>query len=491
MITLKEMVRMKKIILGVLTLIGSLVLAFVIFSGGGNPDSQAEAYGPQATEQSEVADTMADMPGMAPASEDHADDTHDEADTMADMPGMSESGDHADEEADHEHAGEEGGHGHSHGAPRVGYIGMEAENETTLDETELDSFVDRVQEEAYKKADVDQIRFVIFGGFFVLAYLSFAKIKVWDLSNRLRNAIDWHTVGTVSGMILIFLVIPSGIIITFVYMPTSTGVYASVEKMADQPVLAFFRNLHNWSSEIFVFLSLLHAARTVSTKTFLGKRKLIWLLGALAFVAGWVAFLSGTFMRGDQEALEGFEHMMYSFSLVPLGNYISDFFSGEFTIMKLTALHIGVTMFIIALTLTLHVLMRKVHVLVTRRWKKALVYTLALTAFLVVQSIWMEAPFVRGTAAGPTISGIEATKPPWPIYFLIQGENWFGANAMVTIMLVAFVPLIIFPYVVEFLPLSPAKKARVGEALFYAGVFAMIVVSYIAAAGQIKAHIFM
>ncbi len=53
------------------------------------------------------------------------------------------------------------------------------------------------------------------------------------------------------------------------------------------------------------------------------------------FVAGWLAFLTGSFMRGDQEALEGFEHMMFSFTLVPLGDYVASFFSGEFTLMKL------------------------------------------------------------------------------------------------------------------------------------------------------------
>ncbi|MBI5960949.1 MAG: cytochrome b N-terminal domain-containing protein [Chloroflexi bacterium] len=508
-------------ILVIIFLISGLLLVLLALSGsstGGNINAaEARAYIETATPTASAA--MPAMPGM----DDHAQEATAESTPSHDadhseIPPTTDHGhaagvdedaaahdaDHGDStpvlEADHidtaAAAGEEAhGHdeaeddGHGHGAPRIGYIGLEGEG--TLDEQELEKFVERVQNDAYKKGDLDQFRFVVFGLFFAVTYVAFAKIKTGDLSNRLKNAIDWHTLGTASGIILIFLVIPSGVIITFYFMPTSTGVYSSVENMADQPVLAFFRNLHNWSSEIFMFLSLLHAARTVSTRTFLGKRKLIWVLGALAFVVSWIAFLSGTFMRGDQEALEGFEHMMYSFSLVPLGRTISDFFTGEFTLMKLTALHVGVTIFIIALTVTLHVLMRKVHVLVTRRWKKAVAYSLALTLFLVVQSVLMEAPFVRGLESGPTVSGIEATKPPWPIYFLIQGENWFGANAMVAILAVAFIPLIIFPYVVEFLPLSPAKKARAGEFLFYAGVFLMIVVSYIAAAGEIQAHIFM
>jgi ubiquinol-cytochrome c reductase cytochrome b subunit len=473
----------KKVMISVVVmlLVGMfLVLYAVNASGADGNDTGSEGTEAHADEPGHDADHDADHDAEAVSEVANADDHNSTAQDTMIMP-----------EADHGHAAgasEEASEAHGHGEPKIGYMGIE--DKTDIDEGELDRFVDRVQEDAYKKGGLDQIRFILFGLFFVLTYLAFAKIKAGNLSQRLKSAIDWHTLGTVTGIILLFLVIPSGIIITFFYMPTSTEVYASVEDMTDTPALAFFRNLHNWSSEIFILLSLLHAARTVSTRTFLGKRKLIWLLGALALVVGWIAFLSGTFMRGDQEALEGFEHMMYSFTLVPLGRAIADFFSGEYTLMKLTALHIGATIFIMAVTLVLHVLMRKVHVLVTTRWKKAVAYSLALTLFLVVQSFLMEAPFIVGPESGPTVSGIEATKPPWPIYFLIQGENWFGADAMVMILAVAFVPLIVFPYAVEFLPLAASKKARVGEALFYMGVFLMIGISYIAAAGEIKAHIF-
>jgi len=195
-------------------------------------------------------------------------------------------------------------------------------------------------------------------------------------------------------------------------------------------------------------------------------------------------------MRGDQEAIEGFEHMMYSFGLVPGGSVVSQFFSGDLTLIRLTTLHVIATIFIMAVFVAMHVLMRKVHVLVESRWKTATIYSLVLTALMVVQSIYMEAPFVRGLANIPTLSGIEYTKPPWPIYFLIQGENWFGANAMVLILTVTFVPLIILPYVVELLPMTDQRKRQVGEGAFYAGVFALLLVSFIAAGGKIIAHIF-
>ncbi len=102
----------------------------------------------------------------------------------------------------------------------------------------------------------------------------------------------------------------------------------------------------------------------------------------------------------------------------------------------------------------------------------------------------MEAPFVRGMPGVPTVTGIEVTKPPWPIYFLIEGENIFGADAMVMILTVAFLPLIIMPYVLEFLPVEKKLKIKIGQAFFYIGIIAALAISYRAAAGEIIAHIY-
>jgi quinol-cytochrome oxidoreductase complex cytochrome b subunit len=394
----------------------------------------------------------------------------------------------ADESARGGHAEAEGEF--AHGKPGIGYIGLEKRE--PLPASEFDEWHEKVTKDAYKKGVIDQGRLIFFALSFIVVFLAFSKIKRLEpFSRKLRDAIDWYTLGTISGIILIGLVIPSGIVITFYYVPTSTEVYNSVEYMTTQPVLAFFRNLHNWSSEIFIWLMVLHAARTISTRTFLGNRKFIWLSGAVAAILAWVAFLSGTFMRGDQEALEGFEHMMYSFTLVPLGRIISDFFTGELALIRLTTLHIIATLFIMLIFLALHILMRKVHVLVVKRWRKGVIYSVALTIFMVVQSIFMEAPFIKGLVSGPTVAGVESTKPPWPIYFLIQGENWFGANAMVVILAAVFIPLIVFPYVIELLPLPAEKKTKTGVIAFYACTFLLILISYIGAAGKIKAHIFM
>lgn len=181
---------------------------------------------------------------------------------------------------------------------------------------------------------------------------------------------------------------------------------------------------------------------------------------------------------------------MFALTLVPLGKYFADFFAGELAVMKLTAFNIGVTTFVIGLLTAFHVLMRKEYLHVLRRWKKAVLYSIAIAGLLVVQSLVMEIPFIHGLDKGPTVSGVEITKPPWTIYFIVTGENLFGATTMVVIPVLVFLPLLIFPYIVERLPPLSEKRTRAGELLFYSGIYFLLAISYWAAASAIVTHIF-
>jgi len=61
---------------------------------------------------------------------------------------------------------------------------------------------------------------------------------------------------------------------------------------------------------------------------------------------------------------------------------------------------------------------------------------------------------------------------------------------MVYTPMLVFLPLLIFPFLVERLPLDSRKRARAGELLYYAGAFFVLAISYWAAAGEIIPHIF-
>jgi hypothetical protein len=90
----------------------------------------------------------------------------------------------------------------------------------------------------------------------------------------------------------------------------------------------------------------------------------------------------------------------------------------------------------------------------------------------------MIAPIIQGLERGPTIAGIETTKPPWPIYFIVSVENILGPETMLTVPLVVFLMLLVFPYLVEKMSVSKEKKAQLGVVVFYLGLFVLIGVSY-------------
>ena len=157
--------------------------------------------------------------------------------------------------------------------------------------------------------------------------------------------------------------------------------------------------------------------------------------------------------------------------------------------MKLTIIHVGLTTFLFGALTAPHVLMKNVYKHMLLRWKTAMKYSVILTVLLVIQSVLMTAPFVPSIGEGVIVTGVEITKPPWPIYFLVAGENLFGAKAMIVIPTIVFTILILSPYLVERLPIAQEKKAKTGTILFYLGLFVLIASSYMAAASRIIAHI--
>lgn len=372
--------------------------------------------------------------------------------------------------------------------PRPGLIGLEPLAEP-LDQEASAQFQRETIAETYRKAALDRVKLIALAVSMAILLLAFSRgsrPRLRRFTERLRGLLDWYTLGTITGLLLLGLIIPSGIVIGFFYNATPEGAYASVALIASSAFLGFLRNLHLWASEAFLFVMFLHVARVVSMRTYLGKRKIIWITGAVMLITGWTSFLVGTFLKADQEGFEGFVHLMEAFRLAPLGSLIDDFFSGPQTVMKLYIFHIALTTIAILVLIAPHVLLRKVHVHVTRRWKAGIKYAAVLTGVLVILSVLVPAPFL-----GKPYYGIEITKPPWPYYFLVSAENLFGTTSMVWAPLAVFVPLFLLPYLVDWLPRLSRKRAQlIGEVIFYIGVALLIGLSYWVAATGLVAHIF-
>lgn len=369
---------------------------------------------------------------------------------------------------------------------KFGYVGLEPEGQ--VEPSDLRAFTERVVPEVYAKARVDKLRLLaLIPG---LAFVCLAFSRRSRLAAVLRERVDFYAVGTAVGLLLFGVVMGSGFVVAFSYNPSPWQAYVSVEGLASSPLLAFARNLHNWSSEVVLLLLLVHMAKVVSTGGYLGTRKVVWLTGAGLLITTWGTFVVGSFLRADQESVEGFQHIMYAIGRLPYGSGVAGFFTGELALTRLLVVHVSLAALLLTWLTAPHVLMRREYAHIQKRWKVALAYAGILLALLVAQSLTMEAPLIRGLEAGPAVAGVEITKPPWPLYFIVAWENVFGASTMMAAPILVFGPLVLFPYAVDALRLSAASKAKVGEILFYTACLALIAVSYWAASGRIMAHIF-
>ncbi len=355
---------------------------------------------------------------------------------------------------------------------------------------ELEAFVARSAEEVNTKGTRDQVRMVILATIFMLVLLSFYRGRrigrLREFSAWLRNLWDTYTFGTVTGLLLLVLVIPTGTIITLFFSTQPEGLYESVEAISSNWFLAFMRNLHLWSSELFLVIMLLHVARVISTGTYFARRKIIWVFGVVMLAITWTTYLMGTFLRGDQEAFEAWVHLMAVLRMVPVaGAPIADFFSGEFAVMKLLVFHIAITTILLLVIIAPHVLMRKTYVHVQQRWKTAVKYFTAITAALVVESILLPAPFL-----GSPLHDIEITKPPWPYYVMYGTENFLGATSMVWSGFLVVVPMLLLPYVLEQLNIKRGLASKLGNWVFYTGALLVIAFTFWTAAAPVQAHLF-
>ena len=371
----------------------------------------------------------------------------------------------------------------------IGYPHGPGAAEVPYDKEAFERFEEETIAETYAKARFDQIKFILMAlliGLIPLGYYRGRWERLKLLGRRVNTIWDVYTFGTISGLLLVGVIIPTGTIIGLFYSADAESLYDSMVGIVQNPFLSFMRNLHLWASEAFLLFLFLHTARIVSTRSYFAGRKLVWVLGVGLLTISWATFLIGTFMRGDQEAFEAWVHMMTLIRFIPLiGNPIADFFMGPFAAMRLYIFHIVLTTIALLVIIAPHVLMEKVYVHVQRRWRTAVRYTLGLTALLAIASLLLPAPFLSAP-----YHDLEITKPPWPYYFLYAWENIGGAVSMIWSPLLIIVPLLLLPYALEQLPLARRTAQRIGDGVFYGGVLITLALSYWIAASGIVAHVF-
>lgn len=261
-------------------------------------------------------------------------------------------------------------------------------------------------------------------------------------------------------MLTFVLMVLTGVFLTQYYNPDPVQAHASVARIVDQVTLGrFIRGLHYWGSMAMIVLAGLHLLRVFVSGSFKRPREGNWVFGVI--LAGLTAalFFTGTVVKWDQEALEALEHNSEVGKLLGrFGFWFSPEFSGIPLLGRLYVVHIAVLPTAFVLVIAVHLMLVKYHRMApspfrhstepeptepfTRHLARLGGYGLVLLAVLTVLAVL--AP--PGLDHAP-ITGIEVTKPAWPLLWVYPIENWVGLSGILWATIFIFVALLIVPLI--------------------------------------------
>ena len=117
----------------------------------------------------------------------------------------------------------------------------------------------------------------------------------------LRLSLTWGLGGM--GVVLVFLLIGTGLMLKFVYEPSPGHAYDSIRYLETQvPFGQLIRNIHRWSGNGLIFVTFLHLLRVFYTGAFAPPRQLNWIFGLVLFSAVILSNFTGYLMPWDQIA---------------------------------------------------------------------------------------------------------------------------------------------------------------------------------------------
>jgi quinol-cytochrome oxidoreductase complex cytochrome b subunit len=104
-------------------------------------------------------------------------------------------------------------------------------------------------------------------------------------------------------VVLTFLLLLTGLLLKFVYVPTPDRAYDSVIYLVDQvPFGQLLRNIHRWGTNGLMFVVFLHFLRVFYTGAFAAPRQLNWIIGLALLCAVILSAFTGYLLPWDQIA---------------------------------------------------------------------------------------------------------------------------------------------------------------------------------------------
>jgi quinol-cytochrome oxidoreductase complex cytochrome b subunit len=280
--------------------------------------------------------------------------------------------------------------------------------------------------------------------------------------------------------LLVVLQVLTGILLKFQYLPSVDQAYQSIVTMQQDLVFGrFVRNIHHWSGQFIVVITVLHLARIIFTTAYFPPRRVNWFIGLGLLALVLVMNFTGYLLPWNQLSYWAITIASSMLDYIPVvgkalkvqilgGNHV-----GQATLMNFYNFHTGILPAILVILMAYHfwkVRKAKGVILPSHSQNnivkvpvipnlvvKELVTGLVLLASILLFSLLINAPLME--KADPSTSPNPA-KAPW--YFLGIQELIVHIHPYFSVFLVPILLLagsILFPY---------AKKQPVGEGIWFA-----------------------
>ncbi|NPD46075.1 hypothetical protein [Lentimicrobium sp. S6] len=216
--------------------------------------------------------------------------------------------------------------------------------------------------------------------------------------------------------------------------------YQSIISFSIQNSFAlFFRNLHYWSSQLFLIFTILHFIDHLIQKSESKIKHGLWFRLVISILIIYLVMLSGFLLKGDADSKQAWEILHFLSSSIPyIGDSIAYFLLGDQTTNLLIPYMHHVATFSIIIIFIIFEHAKQI-------WPRGLVFVISLM-FLALLSSFFNAPLHQGLDA--TLKG------PWYFVGLQEILHWMGEPAW-SLFFIGLIILLL--YILKFIP-SKFKK---------------------------------